>query len=113
MKITVEVLPESEAIRCVYALMQRASFKEIDRVVVGGHSSSVMIVITFQGEQQTFDMLKNNIYIEMPFIGKSLNKMFYSLTCLTGVSFQDVEAFRDYLEKQIMSKPEIRYLSTL
>ncbi len=109
MKITVEVLPESDHMRAIYALMDRTVFKEIDRVVTGGHMSAVMLVITFQGNGQEFNMLKNSIYVEMPFNDKS--KMYYSLTCLNGKNAKSVEEFIDYLNQQVMTKPEIKYFN--
>lgn len=112
MKITVEVLPESEIMHVIYVLMNRTAFKEIERVVVGGHMSSVMLVITFQGADSTFDMLKNSIYVSILVPNSKKLYTFYSLTCLNGITAECEEEFKNKLEQNIMTKPEIKYFNS-
>lgn len=65
MKVSYQFLADSLQERVIYTLMQRASFREIERIVINTQTDNPHIYATFEGYGQTFDALSKTVYIEI------------------------------------------------
>ena len=109
MKITVEVLPESQHQRCVEAPMSEAKLREVSRTITGGHMSSVMLVITYEGAADHYDLFKDSIYVVVQPENKTYNKIYYSLKALEGYYGESLDDFKNYLKNKSIKQIEIKH----
>lgn len=113
MKKTIQMLPDSEQERAVYALMSRCGFKEVERLVVGGYQSPVMLAVTFQFDQIYWERYETAFYVEIPQPTPAReNRLFsnyYSLQCLEGKKCQNVKEFQSYLASLKTNKIEVQH----